>query len=76
MRFNLKTLAPCLLAALLATPMLTTGCKSQNITVNNQQDDYRQWEHDTNRPHEDMNKRTPDEQKQYNDWQQTHPSRH
>lgn len=76
MRFSLKRFAPCLLAALLAAPMLTTGCKTQNTTVNNQQDDYRQWEHDTNRPHQDLDKRTPADQQEYREWQQGHGDHH
>jgi hypothetical protein len=76
MRFWFKKLTPCVLAALLAAPILVTGCKTQNTTINNQpdnqQDDYRQWEHDTNRPHVDLEKRSADEQREYRDWQQTH----
>lgn len=29
---------------------------------------YRQWENDTRRNHQDFDKRSPDEQKQYWDW--------
>jgi hypothetical protein len=74
MRSWLRKPASCALAALLAAPMLLAGCKTQNnsTTINNQPDDYRQWEHDTNRPHQDLDKRTPDEQREYQDWQQSH----
>lgn len=72
MRLSLKNLTPCLLAALLAVPVFTTGCKTQNTTVNNQPDDYGQWEHETNRPHQDLDKRTPADRQEYQDWQRSH----
>jgi hypothetical protein len=75
MRLWLRKFTPCLLAALLAAPVLTAGCRTQNTTVNNDQQeppDYRQWEHETNRPHVDLDRRTADEQREYHDWQQSH----
>ncbi len=78
MRFWLKNLTLFLLVAILACPAFMTGCKTQNTTENttenNQQEppDYRQWEHDTNRQHVDLNSRSADEQKQYRDWHQSH----
>jgi len=72
MRFWLRKLTPCVVAALLAAPMFITGCRTQNTTIGDQQDDYQRWEHDTNRPHQDLDKRSPDEQKEYRDWQQSH----
>lgn len=74
MRCCLKNLALTMLVAILACPVLITGCRTNNTTVNNQQEppDYRQWEHETNREHLDMNKRSAEEQREYRDWQQTH----
>jgi ABC-type Fe2+-enterobactin transport system substrate-binding protein len=72
MQFRLRTLTPCVLAALLAAPILVSGCKTQNTTINNDQDDYRQWEHDTNRPHQDLERRSADEQREFRDWQRSH----
>lgn len=71
MRFAVKIPGSCLLIAVLASAALLTGCKTQNTTINNQ-DPYHQWEHDTNRPHEDLDKRSPAEQREYRDWQQSH----
>jgi hypothetical protein len=79
MRIRLAKLAPCMLAALLAAPVLMVGCKTQSTTVNyNQQEppDYRQWEHDTNRPHQDLNKRGTAEQNEYRDWERSHGEHH
>lgn len=80
MRFWTKCLASCSLVAL-ASPVLMTGCKTQNTTVNNEQQPsgYTRWEQDTHRQHEDYNKRNPEEQKEYRDWQQSqndHPNDH
>jgi hypothetical protein len=74
MRFWVKSLAPSLLVAVLASPLLVTGCKTQDTTIDNEQrpSDYTQWERDTHRQHQDFNKRTPEEQKEYRDWQQNH----
>jgi hypothetical protein len=47
------------------------GCQpQQTVPQQNVTDygDYGQWEHDTHRDHQDLNKRSPDEQKQYSDW--------
>lgn len=78
MRFGVKAFAPCLMVTVLAAPVLITGCRTQNTTVNDEQQpsDYTQWEHDTHRQHEDYNKRSADEQKQYRDWQQSHDRGH
>ena len=68
-RFN-----PLVLAVAIASPVAMIGCQSpaappavpqENVT-------YNQWEHETNRPHQDYDKRSPDEQKQYSDWQKNH----
>lgn len=78
MRSWVKSLAPCLLAAGLAAPVFVTGCRTQDTTVNNEQQpsDYAQWERNTHRQHEDYNKRSPEEQKEYRDWQQSHDRQH
>jgi hypothetical protein len=57
---------PILLAAAIASPVAMNGCRSQETV------DYTQWEHETQRDHRDLNKRSPDEQKQYSDWQSSH----
>jgi ABC-type uncharacterized transport system auxiliary subunit len=75
MRFlRMKSLAIATLIAILACPVLMTGCRTQNTTVYNQHEppDYRQWEHDTNRLHVDIDKRSADEQKEYRDWHDAH----
>jgi hypothetical protein len=75
MRLWIRKVTPCLLAALLAAPVLVTGCRTQNTTINNDQQeppDYRQWEHDTNRPHVDLARRSQAEQQEYRDWQRSH----
>jgi hypothetical protein len=61
-----RRLAPLLLAMAIASPIAMIGCRSQE-TVN-----YNQWEHETNREHQDLNKRSPEEQKQYSDWRSSH----
>jgi hypothetical protein len=74
MRFWLKNLALVPLVAVLACPMLITGCRTQSTTEVVQQEptDYQQWEHETHRPHVVLEKRNPDEQKEYRDWHQQH----
>lgn len=74
MRFWLKNFAIATLVAILACPVLMTGCRTQNTTVYNQHEppDYQQWEHETNRPHVDMDKRNQDEQREYRDWHDNH----
>ena len=77
MRLCLEKLAPILLLGALAAPAPMAGCRTQNTTVNNQQNppDYAQWERETHRQHEDLNKRSAEEQKEYRDWE-SHNSRH
>jgi hypothetical protein len=58
---------PLLLAASLASPIAMIGCQSQPDT-SPETVIYTQWEHDTNRQHQDLNKRPPAEQKEYSDW--------
>jgi hypothetical protein len=54
----------------MASALLMTGCRDRETVV------YNQWEHETHRPHVDLNKRTPDEQKEYRDWRDHQPERH
>jgi hypothetical protein len=61
-----RRFTPLLLAVAIASPIAMIGCRPQE-TVN-----YNQWEHETNRPHKDLSERSPDEQKQYSDWQRDH----
>ena len=71
MRFWLKNLALAPLVAILACPMLMTGCKTQSTTEYVQQEpsDYAQWEH---RQHVVLEKRSAEEKKEYRDWHQHH----
>jgi hypothetical protein len=66
MHLIFRRFSPLLLAVAIASPVAMIGCRSPE-TVN-----YNQWEHETNRPHQDYDKRSPDEQKQYSDWQRNH----
>jgi hypothetical protein len=61
---------PLLLAVSLASPIAMIGCQSQPDT-SPETVIYTQWEHDTNRQHQDLNKRPPAEQKEYSDWRGT-----
>lgn len=74
MRFCLKNVALATLVSILACPVLITGCRSQTTNVYNQHEppDYRQWEHDTSRQHVDMEKRSAEEQREYQDWHNHH----
>ncbi len=78
MRSRVKSLGLCLLVAVLAAPVFVTGCRTENATVYNEQQpsDYAQWERNTHRQHEDYNKRSPEDQKEYRDWQQNHRGQH
>lgn len=82
MRLIFRNLAPLLLAAAIASPVFVTGCTG-SVRVydpyyhdyhdwNREAPYYRQWENDTHRQHEDFNKRSPEEQKEY--WEFRHNS--
>jgi hypothetical protein len=74
MRSMFGNLVPLLLAGVLAAaPLVTTGCQSQ---APSQDDSYIQWEHETHREHVDLEKRSADERKQYDDWHRSHPDHH
>jgi hypothetical protein len=69
----------CLLGAVLAASVLTTGCQSsQPAQTASQpaQDEtviYNKWEVETHRPHKDIVQRPPAEQKEYHDWRDKQP---
>ncbi|MGA2217568.1 MAG: hypothetical protein ABSG51_05755 [Terracidiphilus sp.] len=70
----------------MATSVLTTGCQqpqtesapvaSQPAPATNETVIYNKWETETHRPHKEIAQRTPDEQKEYNDWKQKQTDRH
>jgi hypothetical protein len=64
----------CLFAALLAISALTTGCQSQPQT--DETVIYKQWEGETHRDHKDLEQRTQDERKEYQDWRQKRSDHH
>lgn len=66
MRSLCRKLTPLFLSVILASPILTIGCRSQ------ENNDYVQWERETHRDHLDLNKRNDAEQRQYQDWRQSH----
>jgi hypothetical protein len=78
MRLLCRNLAAVLLAALMASPVLLTGCAAHVRVYDPYYHDYHnwngevvyynQWERDTHRDHQDFNKRQSDEQKEYWDW--------
>lgn len=89
MRSIFRSLAPVLLAAAIAAPVLTTGCAVHARIYDPYYHDYHvwateepyysQWEHDTHREHRDFDKRSADEQKNYWDWrhkQEGHDDHH
>ena len=73
MRSLFRNLVPLLFATVLAVPVLVTGCRSQGPP---QDDSYVQWEHDTHREHVDVNKRSAEERKQYEDYRDSHREHH
>jgi len=78
MRFQLKSLATFLLATVIASPALITGCTASVHVYDPYYHDYHdwngevvyynQWETSTHRDHKDFHKRSADEQKEYWDW--------
>jgi len=75
-----RRFTPVLLAMAIASPLALTGCQPQPQPQSQAQPqaqsqetvNYNKWEHETNRPHQDLEKRTPDEQKSYSDWKSNH----
>jgi len=72
MHWLFRRFTPVMFAVAIASPVAMIGCRPQQTTVNDY-GDYGQWEHETHRDHQELNKRSPDEQKQYSDW---HNGRH
>jgi hypothetical protein len=66
MQSSFKHFAPLLLAVAITSPVLTTGCRSQEDVY------YNQWEHETHRDHRDLNRRTDAEQREYSEWRRSH----
>ena len=62
MRSLFRHFAPLLLAMAITSPVVMTGCRTQETVY------YNQWEHETHREHRDLNQRTEAEQREYSDW--------
>ncbi len=83
MRWLNRNIASIVLAAVLVSPLAVTGCAAHVRVYDPYYHDYHNWDHETvyynqwevetHHPHEDFNKRTPAEQKQYWDWRHNHP---
>ncbi len=75
-----RKLAPLLLAAAVSLPLFITGCPGDDRVYDPYYHDYhtwgaedphyRQWEHDTHRDHQDFDKRSDSEKKEY--WDSRH----
>jgi hypothetical protein len=65
-----RRFTPLLLAVAIASPVAMIGCQAQ--AAPQETVIYTQWEHETNRTHQDLNKRPPAEQKEYSDWRSNH----
>jgi hypothetical protein len=65
MRSLFKYFAPLLLVVAITSPVVMTGCHSQETVY------YNQWERDTHREHKDLNKRNEAEQREYSDWRRS-----
>ncbi|MGA2335946.1 MAG: hypothetical protein WBQ19_20095 [Terriglobales bacterium] len=76
-----------LLAAILASPVLITGCATHVRYYDPYYNDYHawnhhevvyynQWEHDTHREHQDFNKRSDAEKKEYWTWRHNQNDHH
>ena len=89
MRLLLRNLVPLFLAAGLASSLAVAGCQSQQQAAPQPQQEaqpapqpepqpstYLEWERETHRQHVDMNKRSAEEQRQYQEWLRTHNPRH
>jgi hypothetical protein len=78
--------APLLLAAAIACPLFTTGCAVHARVYDPYYHDYHaragetvyynQWEHDTHRDHQDLEKRNKEDQKAYWDWRHSQDNHH
>jgi len=86
MRSLLRKIAPLVLAAVFVSPLAVTGCAAHVRVYDPYYHDYHNWDHETvyynqwevqtHRTHEDFNKRTPAEQKEYWDWRHKNSGQH
>lgn len=70
MRSLYRKVTPLLFAAVLASPGFLTGCQDRETVY------YNRWEHETHREHVERNRRTADEQKEYQEWRHRQDERH
>lgn len=78
----LRRFVPLFVAAVFCVPLLATGCGGQrgyydpyyhqHYPYAEENSFYLQWESDTHRHHEDFNRRSKAEQKQFWDWRHQH----
>lgn len=62
-----------LVVSVLMIPLVGAGCRSHRVRwTPDEQSHYAQWEHETNRQHEDYDRRSRDEQNQYHNWRRNH----
>ena len=86
MRLLSRNLASLLLSAALFTPVFTAGCAVHARVYDPYYHDYhpwggevtyyQSWELDTHRDHQDFNKRSSADQKEYWDWRHSHGDHH
>ena len=86
MRTALRIIAPALLFATFTSAVLVTGCEAHVRVYDPYYHDYhpwggevtyyQSWEHDTHRDHQDFNKRSSADQKEYWDWRHSHGDHH
>jgi hypothetical protein len=85
-RSLLRHFAPLLLAAALVSPVVMIGCATHryydpyyndyHVWDHHEVVYYNQWEHDTHRTHEDFNKRSEAEKKEYYTWRHSQNDHH
>ena len=86
MRTLSRNFASILIGAVLASPLLTTGCAVHARVYDADHGDYHvwagetvyynQWEHDTHRDHRNYDRRSADERKDYWAWPHNHEDHH
>jgi len=86
MRSMLRNFASLLLLAVIASPVLISGCAVHARVYDPYYNDYHtwagengyylQWERETHRDHRDFNKRSDKEKKEYWDWRHHHEDHH
>ena len=57
-----RKLTPLLFAVVIASPLFLAGCQDREAAY------YNRWEQETHREHVDLNRRTAEEQKAYQEW--------